>query len=117
MAHREHGASRTWRITNMAHHEHGASRTWCITNMAHHEHGASRTWCVERCPEGALANSRWEASGFMLAHPPDQRVPEPAPAGAADPHHRPRAMGQRHHDTAAPAGAEILWGAGSGGCA
>src|SRR6266446_8929089 len=83
MAHREHGASRTWRITNMAHHEHGASRTWCITNMAHHEHGASRTWCVERCPEGALANSRWEASGFMLAHPPDQRVPNPAPAGAA----------------------------------
>ena len=57
----------------------------CIANVAHCEPGASRTRCVVRCPEGALANSRWEASGFMLAHPPDQRAPETRPGRGGGP--------------------------------
>ena len=60
----------------------------CIANVLRCE-PVNRV-CGASCdtPAGAVANSRWEASGFMLAHPPGQRTPEPAPVGAADPHYR-----------------------------
>src|SRR6266446_7087611 len=79
----------------------------CIANVVRRERGASRTWCVVPCPEGAVANSRWEASGFMLAHPPDQRARNPPRQGRWNLNTKPRATRQWHH-AAAPAGAETL---------
>ena len=67
---------------------------------------------------GAVANSRWEASGFMLAHPPDRRDPEfhpgrgggsiPTPGATGEPV---RSVEHQRHWTPPPLPGRRLMGA------
>ena len=73
-------------IANVVHRERGASRTWCIASLVHRERGAS---CD--APKGQWRIAGGKRAGSCSRTHRTNALPKPAPAGAAEPQHHPRA--------------------------